>query len=361
MNDMSLSAKVASPGTGALRQAGVRFLVAALAVFALGVYVVAQYGDTLQRVMQKVPVARDVMPSILVLAIVPAVVAMPFAALFVEWLFVGWDKSSLRKLLTGNRNSLRDLTYTVIGLLPIQFFLKVFFSLGLVYVAERHITPLVSWNIATWLPVWPLQYVCVVVAGSFFQYWQHRILHTVPLLWETHKLHHSATEMNVLNLNRESPFTTAVADLLIFVPLAIFGTIEMSARGGNLGAADYFFMVLFFCFSVFNVLNHYLIHSEWRTTYGWLGRWIFISPSAHRVHHSIQPQYWNKNFSVTLVIWDRLFGTWEEGKSEEAANTPIGYPDNIYNKGNPLLDYFWLPWREFAKAIARRTGFRSAA
>jgi sterol desaturase/sphingolipid hydroxylase (fatty acid hydroxylase superfamily) len=223
--------------------------------------------------------------------------------------------------------------------------------LGIVYFAQRHIAPLLSWKLTSYLPAWPLQYVGALLTFSFFQYWQHRILHMVPALWETHKLHHSATEMNILNLNRESAFTTGIADLLIVVPLAIFGAQERANSGGGSGMVDFFFMALFFCYSVFNVLNHYLIHSEIRSSYGWFGRWLFISPAAHRVHHSPLQQYWDKNFSVSLVLWDRVFGTWDPGISEAAMNTPIGYPDNIYNQGAPLLDYYWLPMREFYRKL----------
>lgn len=367
MSDFSASAKaqadalIAQAPAGGIATRGTRlFVVAALGVV-LAVYVISQYAEILARIVQKLPHGHTAMAVLTAAAILPAAVAMPAVALLAELLMVGWAGSSLRKLLTGNRNSIRDGLYTVIGLLPFQFFFKSVLTLGVFYVADRHIAPLVSWNLTKWLPTWPLQYVGIVLAGSFFQYWQHRILHIVPPLWETHKLHHSATEMTVLNLNRESPFTTAVADLLILVPLAMIGSLELSARGGDLGVVDYFFMALFLCFSVFNVLNHYLIHSEIRSTYGWFGRWIFISPSAHRVHHSLLPQHWNKNFSVSLVIWDRLFGTWEPAASLEAANTPIGYPDSIYNSQSPLIDYFWLPCREFVRAIRRLVIPKSAA
>lgn len=319
----------------------------------LGLYALLRYSGPVEKLTASIPHAKDWLLLISPLTVIPAAVLIPGIALLVEWLFVGWERSSLRKLFNGNRNARRDALYTVFALLPLQIYIKAFFTLGVIYVTEIHIAPALKWNLSGYLPYWPLQYVVVIVGTAFFQYWQHRILHTVPLLWETHKLHHSATEMTVFNLNRESFFTTGVADVLIFVPLALIGSQEMNERGGSFGAIDLAFMALFAAYSMFNVANHYLIHSEWRTTYGWFGRWVFISPAAHRVHHSILPQYWNKNFSVSLTLWDRVFGTWEEAAIDEVRNTPIGYVGNIYNQGSALTDYFWLPMREFGRHLIK--------
>jgi sterol desaturase/sphingolipid hydroxylase (fatty acid hydroxylase superfamily) len=320
----------------------------------LGLYVLAQYSEHIGRLLAKVSAGHSLATVALTIGTaLPASVAMLFLAFLVELLWGGWEGSSLRKLVTGDRNSLRDFTYAVFALLPLQAVSKIILTFGVIWLSGKVVAPRISWNLVGYMPWWPLQYLAVVLIGSFFQYWQHRILHMVPVLWETHKLHHSALEMNLLNLHRESPFTTGVADLLIFVPLAVFGINESFKRGGQLGIVDLAFMALFMSYSIFNVLNHYLIHSELRTTYGWFGRWIFISPIAHRVHHSRLPQYWDKNFSVSLVLWDRVFGTWVEGDNHEARNTPLGFKDNAYNQQNSLIDYFWFPVRDFARACVK--------
>jgi sterol desaturase/sphingolipid hydroxylase (fatty acid hydroxylase superfamily) len=338
---------------------GRRWLVARAVVVvaiatALGLYILAQYAEHIGKIVTKVaPEHSPVMLVVTIGAALPASAFMLLLAFLVELLWGGWERSSLRKIVTGNRNSLHDFTYTVFALLPVQLVAKVILTFGVIWLSDKIIAPRISWNLVAYMPWWPLQYLAVVLIGSFFQYWQHRILHMVPVLWQTHKLHHSALEMNLLNLHRESPFTTGVADLLIFAPLAIFGVNEAFKRGGQLGIADLAFMALFMSYSIFNVLNHYLIHSELRTTYGWFGRWIFISPLAHRVHHSKLPQYWDKNFSVSLVLWDRVFGTWVEGDNAEARSTPLGFKDNLYNQQNPLIDYFWFPLRDFGRACAQ--------
>jgi sterol desaturase/sphingolipid hydroxylase (fatty acid hydroxylase superfamily) len=76
-----------------------------------------------------------------------------------------------------------------------------------------------------------------------------------------------------------------------------------------------------------------LVHSNIRSDWGWFGRWVLISPAAHRIHHSSKPEHYNKNISV-LVIWDRLFGTWYAG------NVPaeqLGIVDKGYGSKNFLV------------------------
>jgi sterol desaturase/sphingolipid hydroxylase (fatty acid hydroxylase superfamily) len=345
-----------APGTtgGAADGVLARVLVVVGIAVASALYILTQYTEHVGRILAKAVPNQDVVALLLAVgAALPALAVMPFLAFLVELLWVGWERSSLRKLVTGNRNSLRDGVYAVFAQLPAKVATRAVLTFGAVYLTDTYILPHISWNLSGYFPWWPLQYLAVVLVGTGLQYWQHRILHTVPALWETHKLHHSALEMNLLNYHRESPFTAGVADLIIFVPLAIFGVNEAFKRGGQLGAVDLAFMALFMSYSVFNMLNHYLIHSEIRSTYGWFGRWIFISPLAHRVHHSRLPQYWDKNFSVSLIIWDRLFGTYVEGNTEEAFDAPLGFSNNMYNQQNALIDYFWLPVRDFGRALVK--------
>jgi sterol desaturase/sphingolipid hydroxylase (fatty acid hydroxylase superfamily) len=341
---------------GATGERGSGVLVRALLVIGIAVslalYVLAQYTEHVGKILARVVPNHDVVALLMeVGAALPALLVMPFLGVFIELLWVGWHRSSLRRLVTGNRDSLRDGVYAICAQLPGQVAVKSVSTFGVIYLATKYIQPHIAWNLSGHLPWWPLQYLAVILASTCFQYWQHRILHMVPALWETHKLHHSALVMNLFNYHRESPFTTGVADMVIFVPVVIFGVNESFERGGQLGAFDIVCMALFMSFSVFHMLNQYLIHSEIRSTYGWFGRWVFISPIAHRVHHSSLPQHWDKNFSVDLILWDRLFGTYVECGSEE--DPPLGFANNMYNRQNPLIDYFWLPVRDFGRAVVK--------
>jgi sterol desaturase/sphingolipid hydroxylase (fatty acid hydroxylase superfamily) len=333
--------------------------IAALALVAmLGAYALSKFSEVIAKALLKAT-SWNLAAEIAAFSLVPAIVLIPLMALAIEVAWIGWDRSCARKLAQGNRHSWRDFLYCSIAMLPVGFIAKVALTFGVIWLSDKIVSPEISFNLIGYLPTWPLQYVAVVVLGSFCQYWQHRILHAVPALWETHKFHHSAQEMTILNTNRESPFTTGVADLVTFVPLAIFGVLEARERGGDLGPVDLFFMAVFFAYATADAVNRYVVHSEIRTTYGWLGDWLFISPNAHRVHHSTLPQFWNKNFSTAHPWWDRLFGTWERADSEEAMNTPIGYVGNIYNQGSALTDYLWLPMREFGRYMVRAIRHRS--
>lgn len=345
-----------APVPGATGDRGFGVLMRAILVIgitaSLALYVLAQYTEHVGKILAKAVPNHDVVALMMeVGAAVPALAIFPFTGFCIELLWVGWSRSSLRKLVTGNRDSRRDGIYAIFAQLPGKFVARSVSTFGVIYLATRYIQPHISWNLVGNLPGWPLQYLAVILASTFFQYWQHRILHTVPVLWETHKLHHSAVAMSMLNYHRESPFTAGVAEMVIFLPMTIFGVNESFERGGQLGVIDLACMALFMSFSVFHMLNQYLIHSEIRSTYGWFGRWVFISPIAHRVHHSSLPQHWDKNFSVDLIIWDRLFGTYFECGKEE--DPPLGFSGSMYNQQNPLIDYFWLPVRDFGRAVVK--------
>jgi sterol desaturase/sphingolipid hydroxylase (fatty acid hydroxylase superfamily) len=263
---------------GATGERGSGVLVRALLVIGIAVslalYVLAQYTEHVGKILARVVPNHDVVALLMeVGAALPALLVMPFLGVFIELLWVGWHRSSLRRLVTGNRDSLRDGVYAICAQLPGQVAVKSVSTFGVIYLATKYIQPHIAWNLSGHLPWWPLQYLAVILASTCFQYWQHRILHMVPALWETHKLHHSALVMNLFNYHRESPFTTGVADMVIFVPVVIFGVNESFERGGQLGAFDIVCMALFMSFSVFHMLNQYLIHSEIRSTYGWFGRW----------------------------------------------------------------------------------------
>ena len=79
-------------------------------------------------------------------------------------------------------------------------------------------------------------------------------------------------------------------------------------------------------------MHSYLIHSEVRNDWGFVGKWICVSPNAHAVHHSLAQPHWDKNFAFLSPIWDHLFGTYYSGK---IGVKEIG-TDEIYYNHHPL-------------------------
>uniref|UniRef100_UPI0040482568 sterol desaturase family protein n=1 Tax=Aliarcobacter sp. TaxID=2321116 RepID=UPI0040482568 len=147
--------------------------------------------------------------------------------------------------------------------------------------------------------------ISIFIVSDFTRYWLHRFLHTIPILWEFHKVHHSAKVLTPITFYRVHP----IENLL-------FGLRYSLSIGFVTGVFIYFFgamidiyMVLgvnTFIF-VFSLLGSNLRHSHVPFSYGkYLEKW-FISPKQHQIHHS--KKHFNKNYGGYLAIWDRVFGT----------------------------------------------------
>lgn len=78
-------------------------------------------------------------------------------------------------------------------------------------------------------------------------------------------------------------------------------------------------------------LQHSMINWRW----GWVGKYIFLSPVDHRIHHSCEKEHWDKNFGHITPLWDRLFGTWYDG---DVVNETINVTGNTHNKKGIIND-----------------------
>ena len=160
-------------------------------------------------------------------------------------------------------------------------------------------------------------YVTIVVAvfiGDFTGYWRHRLEHT-RILWPSHAVHHSDTEMTWLTLAGFHPFnrlTTFTIDsaVLLWLGLPPFAVIA------NALVRQYY---------------GYFIHADLPWTYGPLGK-VFVSPAMHRWHHAKDPRYFQTNFATVFSIFDRAFGTFRVpgpcdvalGVTDDMAPTLVG-------------------------------------
>jgi sterol desaturase/sphingolipid hydroxylase (fatty acid hydroxylase superfamily) len=139
----------------------------------------------------------------------------------------------------------------------------------------------------------PAGWAAAIFGWDFIYYWNHRLMHTSRYMWAVHVVHHSSERYNLSTALRQP-----VADALgTFVPysLLVFAGVRpeliLQARGINL-------------------IYQYWIHTD---TIGKLGPFerIFNTASHHRVHHGSNPQYLDRNHGSILIIWDKLFGTFE--------------------------------------------------
>jgi sterol desaturase/sphingolipid hydroxylase (fatty acid hydroxylase superfamily) len=140
------------------------------------------------------------------------------------------------------------------------------------------------------------------VLVDLLAWWTHWLHHKVPLLWEFHAVHHSQQTLNVLSDHREHVVETAISATLVFVPARILGL--------DTAAATTLAFVAAFVGAI--------VHANIRTNFGPL-RYVFVSPQAHRVHHSPEPEHIDTNFATVLACWDYLFGTRYRGDDEYPA------------------------------------------
>lgn len=127
--------------------------------------------------------------------------------------------------------------------------------------------------------------------GDFPYYWFHRLQHRTPLLWRFHRVHHAIEELNAVNSHHH-----ILEDILRIPMVALpFAFIHLSLP-----------QVAYASFLI--AVSGQIIHANSRVSWGPL-RYVFVEPRYHRIHHSIEPQHWDKNFAASFPVWDALFGT----------------------------------------------------
>ena len=139
----------------------------------------------------------------------------------------------------------------------------------------------------------PLPLAAAIVGWDFLYYWNHRFMHTSRYMWAVHEVHHSSERYNLSTALRQ-PVADALGTSVPYGLLCLFGippSAVATARGVNL-------------------LYQFWIHTEAIDRIG-RAESTLNSPSHHRVHHGSNRQYLDRNHGGILIIWDRLFGTFE--------------------------------------------------
>lgn len=215
---------------------------------------------------------------------------------------------------------------------------------GLVFVFGLYfVKTLIPYTIpSTW---W--SWVLAILAADFTYYWMHRWEHEVRFLWGFHNVHHSSPEYNLTTNVRLSWFS-AFVEWLFFIPMMIVG-----------------FGVLQTLVAI-SIVNTYQIwiHTEKIGKLGWLDK-ILNTPSTHRVHHGSNRQYWDKNYGGILIIWDRLFGTYEPEveKVRYGLSKPVNSLNPIYINLHEFINMYKdvskaRNWKERWNYVFGKTGWR---
>ncbi len=212
-----------------------------------------------------------------------------------------------------------------IGQQVVGVFMKGALVAGYAY-CFSHFT-LVTFPEGSWVP-WAIAFVGV----DFAYYWWHRLSHEVAFMWAVHVVHHQSEDYNLAVALRQAWFSMATS-WLFYLPLAFFGVPTL----------------VFVTIASFSTLYQFWIHTR---TVGKLGpiEWVFNTASHHRVHHGRDPKYLDKNYGATLIVWDRLFGSFQE--EEEEPRYGVIAPYSTWNPVWANFD-FWAHLVTKARATPR--------
>lgn len=172
----------------------------------------------------------------------------------------------------------------------------------------------------TWL-VWVIGFFALDFAG----YWNHRLSHSINFFWNQHVIHHSSEEFNLACALRQS-----ISNLLGYFPLLLI-------PAALLGVPHKVIAVL----APIHLFAQFWYHTRHIGKMGWL-EYIIITPSQHRVHHAINPEYIDKNLGQIFSFWDRMFGTFQEELPEVPPQYGVLKPASTWN---PILINFQHIWR----------------
>lgn len=176
------------------------------------------------------------------------------------------------------------------------------FTLAGMHQVTDLLTGLLIVKLYVWLFGWrmfdiemsPVSFLLLMLLQDFCYYWFHRASHRVRWMWSAHVAHHSSENMNFSTAFRQSLLYPLAGMWLFWVPLVIIGFEPKWV----------IFVVLL------NLGLQFFVHTQWVRNLGPLER-IINTPSHHRVHHGTNPQYIDKNYAGILILWDKLFGTFE--------------------------------------------------
>ena len=173
-------------------------------------------------------------------------------------------------------------------------------------------------------PMWQvvLTWIALFVGVDFFYYWFHRLAHEISFLWGSHIVHHQSEEYNLTVALRQAWLQGAFS-WVFYLPLAIIG----------------FDTTMFITVASFQTLYQFWIHTKAINRMPKAFEYILNTPSHHRVHHGVNPQYIDRNHGGTFIIFDRIFGTFEP----EGEEVVFGITTQT-NSWNPLwvnFDY-WI-------------------
>jgi alkylglycerol monooxygenase len=265
------------------------------------------------------------------------VVAIPvfFLLIAIEVLFVWIARKDYYRL----SDTLADLSCGVLDQV-VGVFLKTAVFAGYLFVYERY-------RLADFKADSAVLWVAGFLGVDFLYYWFHRSSHEVNAIWAAHVVHHQSEDYNLAVALRQGALQGAMA-WVFYLPLAWLGLPP----------------AVFLTLSSVNTLYQFWIHTR---VIGKLGplEWVLNTPSNHRVHHGRNPKYIDRNHGGTLIVWDRLFGTYapEEDEPVYGITTPLRSWNPVWAHVHYWVELFGLARRsrrvvDKARVFLARPGWR---
>lgn len=223
-------------------------------------------------------------------------------------------------------------TILLVPLLDCSFYIAHHILKGLMWMTQSHDT--LNWHSQT-LPM-GLFTLFAFIWDDFLRFVHHWLMHKVPFLWQLHKVHHSAKVLTPFTLYRAHPLESIIAMLRNSLSLGISSGAFIFLFGSTmslwtiLGVNGFGF--------IFNLIGANLRHSHIRMGFGKFEK-ILISPLQHQIHHSTQKSHYDKNFGVTLSVWDSLFGSLVTSKNVGSLRFGVDGP-----RGRSLLTPLFSPF-----------------
>lgn len=178
-------------------------------------------------------------------------------------------------------------------------------------------------------------WIGLIIIEDFLYYWLHRFDHEVRLFWAVHVTHHSSVKFNFTVGFRSSVFEPLYR-FIYFIPLAFLGAKALDIA---------------FIYSATQIWG-LIAHTQTIKKMGWL-EYIVVTPSHHRVHHASNPKYLDKNMGMFLIIWDKLFGTFQPELPAEAYQ-PIEYGLTKPMPKKTAISLIFYEWDNIIKDVKQK-------
>jgi alkylglycerol monooxygenase len=203
----------------------------------------------------------------------------------------------------------------------------------------------------TWDVHHPAVWIVAFFMYDFFYYWAHRSGHEVNLLWASHVVHHSSEDFNLATAFRQS-WSNQFFYWLFYLPMAILGIPVM----------------VFAITALMSAVYQFWVHTQLIRKMGWADH-VLVTPANHRVHHGRNPYCLDQNYGGTLILWDRLFGTYAAERDDEpvvyGTLTPLNSWSpvwgNVKNFADIYRDALAMPgWRNKLMVVFAPPGWTPA-